>query len=61
MEEEKAKREKEENLINKKKTIPTEPEANGTNSCEIAFRLPSGKKIIRRFPKTTTINVPLRS
>ena len=55
--EEEAKRKKEENIENRKKTIPPEPQPNDPNSCEIAFRLPTGKKIIRRFPKTSTINV----
>lgn len=39
----------------KKESIAPEPDPSDPNTCEIAFRLPSGKRIIRRFLKTATI------
>ncbi len=41
----------------KKAQIPPEPEAGDPEACEIAFRLPSGKRVTRRFHKSTTIEV----
>eukprot|EP00826_Nyctotherus_ovalis_P051908 TRINITY_DN6518_c0_g1_i4.p2 TRINITY_DN6518_c0_g1~~TRINITY_DN6518_c0_g1_i4.p2 ORF type:complete len:146 (+),score=46.78 TRINITY_DN6518_c0_g1_i4:708-1145(+) len=46
---------KEEEKKYKKKSLPAEPDASDPNACEIAFRLPSGKRITRRFLKTDTI------
>ena len=57
-EEEKKKQvEMEEILKKKKEAIPNEPEPSNPNSSEIAFRLPSGKRVIRRFLKNDKIEV----
>lgn len=58
LEEEKISKEqlmKEEAMKNKKETLPPEPSATDPNAYEIAFRLPSGKRLVRRFLKTDTI------
>jgi len=46
-------------LAKKKASIPAEPESGDPNSCEIAFRLPSGKRIMRRFYKSSKIEVSM--
>ncbi len=56
-EEEEQRRSREEALIKKKESIPEEPVAGDPEACEIAFRFPSGKRLIRRFPKSTAIRV----
>jgi len=57
-EEEKKKQvEMEEILKKKKEAIPKEPEPSDPNSCEIAFRLPSGKRVLRRFLKKDKVEV----
>lgn len=38
-------------------SIPQEPEPDPAKTSEIAFRLASGKRITRRFPKNCTIQV----
>jgi len=39
----------------KSSAVPPEPLPLDPNSCEIAFRMPSGKRVVRRFLKTNTI------
>lgn len=46
---------KEEEKKHKKESLPPEPSASDPDACEIAFRLPSGKRVVRRFLKTNTI------
>ena len=41
----------------KKDTLPPEPAASDPVASEIAFRLPSGKRLVRRFAKSCTIQV----
>jgi FAS-associated factor 2 len=41
----------------KKEALPPEPAQTDANACEIAFRLPSGTRLIRRFPRSCTIQV----
>ncbi len=53
--EEAAQREKAERLAKKRREIPAEPEKTEEGVCEIAFRFPSGKRVIRKFHKETTI------
>eukprot|EP01022_Parablepharisma_sp_SALTPOND_P008563 TRINITY_DN136295_c0_g1_i1.p4 TRINITY_DN136295_c0_g1~~TRINITY_DN136295_c0_g1_i1.p4 ORF type:complete len:191 (+),score=16.42 TRINITY_DN136295_c0_g1_i1:1651-2223(+) len=57
VEEERRIKEKEESLTKKRSTIPPEPEAGEEGVCEIAFRFPSGKRVIRKFLKTIPIQV----
>ena len=40
----------------KQAAVPPEPEANNPAVCEIAFRLPSGRRMARRFLKSTAIS-----
>jgi len=54
---EEAQRQREELIRQKRSTIPLEPEPNTAGSSEIVFRFSSGKRLIRRFPKTCTIQV----
>ena len=54
---EQKKREYEEKMERKKASLPPEPNENEEGVAEIAFRLSTGKRIIRRFPKTCTIQV----
>lgn len=56
LEEEKV-RLKEEEMKKIKELILPEPEKNNPNTCEIVFRLPSGKRITRLFLKTYKIEV----
>eukprot|EP00826_Nyctotherus_ovalis_P048131 TRINITY_DN5636_c0_g2_i10.p4 TRINITY_DN5636_c0_g2~~TRINITY_DN5636_c0_g2_i10.p4 ORF type:complete len:106 (-),score=33.01 TRINITY_DN5636_c0_g2_i10:244-561(-) len=45
-------------LIEKKRSsIPLEPEASTADVSEIVFRFASGRRIVRRFPKTCSIQV----
>jgi FAS-associated factor 2 len=54
---EETQRQREELIKEKSSTIPLEPESNAADSSEIVFRFSSGKRLIRRFPKTCTIQV----
>ena len=42
-------------------SIQPEPPSTDPNACEIAFRLPSGKRIVRRFLKSCRVEVPFTS
>lgn len=55
--EEYMKKREEQLRIAKEGSIPPEPNENDPNSALIIFRLPSGKKIQRRFPKETSIPI----
>lgn len=57
IEEENKKIKMEKELKDKIASIPAEPEKNDTTTCNIAFRFPSGERLIRRFPKTAKIQV----
>jgi FAS-associated factor 2 len=46
---------KEEARKNKKELLPPEASETDPNACEIAFRLPTGKRLVRRFLRTDTI------
>ena len=42
-------------IKNNKELLPPEPNGTDPNICEIAFRLPKGERVVRRFLKTNTI------
>lgn len=44
-------------LKRKKESILPEPPISDPSACEIAFRLPSGKRITRRFSNKTNIQI----
>jgi len=54
---EQEKHEKEEKLSRKRKTLEKEPEKTEEGICEIAFRFPAGKRIVRRFKKDEKIEI----
>ncbi len=41
----------------KREALPQEPSESDPAACEIAFRLPSGKRLTRRFLRTSRIQV----
>jgi len=49
------KKAEEEEMKNRRESLPVEPDIENPNACELAFRLPSGKRVSRRFLKTNTI------
>jgi len=49
------KKAEEEEMKNRRESLPAEPDIEDPNAYELAFRLPSGKRISRRFLKTNTI------
>jgi nucleoporin GLE1 len=55
--EEQERKENQERKAKRLASIPEEPEPDKDTTSEIAFRLASGKRIIRRFPKDCTIQV----
>jgi hypothetical protein len=52
-----AAKEKKEVLQLKRASIPPEPDSNDPAALEIALRFPSGKRIVRRFLKSASIQV----